>query len=231
VTVEFEAGVPVGLDGERLALVELLERAAEIGCRHGVGIVDHIEDRIVGLKGAGDIYEVRRRRSSSPRTGSWKKLVGTIHQTSSSRGSTRSGATWSTRASGGSRCAPTSTPTWTRQRAGDGDDRPAASTKVGCGSSPAPRPNAVYDADLASSRVGAASFFADRFAGFIELWSLQSRMAYRIRSARRGRLMYDKLASGAALRGRLPAAAYRRAGSGCGRRPGPGGGDFEPSAV
>ena len=39
------------------ALVELIERAAEIGMRHGVGIVDHIEDRIVGLK-VRDIYEV-----------------------------------------------------------------------------------------------------------------------------------------------------------------------------
>ena len=57
VTVEFEAGVPVALDGERLGLVELIERAAEIGMRHGVGIVDHIEDRIVGLK-VRDIYEV-----------------------------------------------------------------------------------------------------------------------------------------------------------------------------
>ncbi len=60
VEVEFEAGVPVALDGERLGLVELLERAAEIGCRHGVGIVDHIEDRIVGLK-VRDIYEVAGR--------------------------------------------------------------------------------------------------------------------------------------------------------------------------
>ena len=40
-----------------LELVELIERAAEIGCRHGVGIVDHIEDRIVGLK-VRDLYEV-----------------------------------------------------------------------------------------------------------------------------------------------------------------------------
>ena len=49
-TIEFEGGIPVALDGERLGLVELIERAAEIGMRHGVGIVDHIEDRIVGLK-------------------------------------------------------------------------------------------------------------------------------------------------------------------------------------
>ena len=49
--------MPVALDGERLGLVELLERAGEIGARHGVGIVDHIEDRIVGLK-VRDLYEV-----------------------------------------------------------------------------------------------------------------------------------------------------------------------------
>src|ERR671918_1739820 len=51
VVVGFEGGVPVSLNGERLDLVELLERAGELGARHGVGIVDHIEDRNVGLKG------------------------------------------------------------------------------------------------------------------------------------------------------------------------------------
>src|SRR5215216_1824156 len=55
--VGFDAGCPVSLDGERLGLVELLERAGELGARHGCGIVDHIEDRIVGLK-VRDIYEV-----------------------------------------------------------------------------------------------------------------------------------------------------------------------------
>src|ERR671939_518280 len=50
VEIEFERGVPVALDGERLGLVELLERVAQLGMKHGVGIVDHIEDRIVGLK-------------------------------------------------------------------------------------------------------------------------------------------------------------------------------------
>src|ERR1044072_8643885 len=55
VTVGFERGIPVALNGERLGIVELLERAAEIGQRHGVGIVDHVEDRIVRLK-VRDIY-------------------------------------------------------------------------------------------------------------------------------------------------------------------------------
>src|ERR671917_1631667 len=44
VAISFEAGVPVALDGQRLGLVELLERAAQAGMRHGVGIVDHVED-------------------------------------------------------------------------------------------------------------------------------------------------------------------------------------------
>src|ERR671931_2156799 len=42
VRLEFEHGCPVAIDGDRLDLVELLERAAEIGRRHGVGIVDHV---------------------------------------------------------------------------------------------------------------------------------------------------------------------------------------------
>ena len=54
--VEFERGLPVALDGERLELVELLGRVSQLGARHGVGFVDHIEDRIVGLK-VRDIYE------------------------------------------------------------------------------------------------------------------------------------------------------------------------------
>src|ERR1700760_356751 len=47
VTIGFEEGLPVSLDGERLGLVDLLERAADLGMKHGCGIVDHIEDRIV----------------------------------------------------------------------------------------------------------------------------------------------------------------------------------------
>ena len=78
-TVEFEAGTPVALDGERLGLVELIERAAEIGMRHGVGIVDHIEDRIVGLK-VRDIYEVPAAAILLTAHKELERLCGTIHQ-------------------------------------------------------------------------------------------------------------------------------------------------------
>src|SRR5579872_4948932 len=79
IALEFERGLPVALDGERLGLVELIERVGEIGARHGVGIVDHIEDRIVGLK-VRDIYEVPAATIILTAHRELEHLVGTIHQ-------------------------------------------------------------------------------------------------------------------------------------------------------
>ncbi len=56
VTVAFESGTPVAIDGERLAAAALLERANELAGRHGVGRVDLVENRYVGMKSRG-IYE------------------------------------------------------------------------------------------------------------------------------------------------------------------------------
>src|SRR3954464_9817116 len=50
VEVGFERGPPVSLDGERLGPVGPTHAAGALGIEHGIGIVDHIEDRIVGLK-------------------------------------------------------------------------------------------------------------------------------------------------------------------------------------
>ena len=106
VVVGFEEGVPVSLNGERLGLVDLIERAGEIGGRHGIGIVDHLEDRIVGLK-VRDLYEVPAAELILTAHKELEKLVGTIHQTPSSPSSTPTGPTWSTPGSGTSRCSPT----------------------------------------------------------------------------------------------------------------------------
>ncbi|HEX5726205.1 MAG TPA: argininosuccinate synthase [Longimicrobiaceae bacterium] len=56
VTITFEAGSPVAVDGEPLDPVKLLERLNEVGGLHGVGRVDLVEDRLVGMKSRG-IYE------------------------------------------------------------------------------------------------------------------------------------------------------------------------------
>jgi argininosuccinate synthase len=56
VEVEFVAGNPVAINGERLSSARLIERANEIGGRHGVGRVDLVENRYVGMKSRG-VYE------------------------------------------------------------------------------------------------------------------------------------------------------------------------------
>jgi argininosuccinate synthase len=55
-TVGFDGGVPVTLDGQALAPVELIDRVHAVGGRHGVGRIDHVEDRLVGIK-SREIYE------------------------------------------------------------------------------------------------------------------------------------------------------------------------------
>jgi argininosuccinate synthase len=56
VEVEFEAGDPVAVDGRRLSPAALLTKLNEIGGRHGVGRVDLVENRYVGMKSRG-VYE------------------------------------------------------------------------------------------------------------------------------------------------------------------------------
>jgi argininosuccinate synthase len=56
VEIDFEAGNPVRINGEALPPAALLARANEIGGRHGVGRVDLVENRYVGMKSRG-VYE------------------------------------------------------------------------------------------------------------------------------------------------------------------------------
>ncbi len=56
VIITFEAGTPVAVNGEHLEPVELLTKLNEIGGRHGVGRIDIVENRFVGMKSRG-VYE------------------------------------------------------------------------------------------------------------------------------------------------------------------------------
>ena len=56
VDVEFENGLPVALNGERKPLIDIIETMNRIAGTHGVGRIDHIEDRVVGIK-SREIYE------------------------------------------------------------------------------------------------------------------------------------------------------------------------------
>jgi len=185
VTVGFEAGLPVSLDGERLGLVELLERAAEIGCRHGVGIVDHIEDRIVGLK-VRDIYEVPAAAIVLTAHEELERLVGTIHQNQLKPELDRK---WGYLVYAGL--------WWEPLRADLDAYMDAVNAQVtgeiglrlykgGVRVVTRSSPNAVYDAELASFAASGGLFSQSASPGFIELFSLQSRMAHMVRERAKG---------------------------------------------
>jgi argininosuccinate synthase len=56
VEIEFDRGRPIGLNGRRLDGAELIEELNKVAGRHGVGRIDHIENRLVGIK-SREIYE------------------------------------------------------------------------------------------------------------------------------------------------------------------------------
>jgi argininosuccinate synthase len=56
VEIDFEKGVPVGLDGKRISPVELLSELNKRGGENGVGTIDIVENRLVGMKSRG-VYE------------------------------------------------------------------------------------------------------------------------------------------------------------------------------
>jgi argininosuccinate synthase len=55
-TIKFECGVPCAMNGENLHPVTLIQRLNKIAGRHGVGRIDHMEDRLVGIK-SREVYE------------------------------------------------------------------------------------------------------------------------------------------------------------------------------
>jgi argininosuccinate synthase len=181
VEVEFERGVPVALDGERLQPVQLIERAAEIAARHGVGIVDHIEDRIVGLK-VRDIYEAPAAALLLTAHQELERLVCTIHQ---NRFKPQLDQQWAYLVYAGLWWEPLRSDldaymdSVNEQVTGTiGLKLYRGSVRVVTRSSP----NAVYDASLASFAQSGGLFSQAASPGFIELFSLQSRMAWRLRN-------------------------------------------------
>jgi argininosuccinate synthase len=185
VEIGFEAGVPVSLDGETLGLVELLDRATEIGCRHGIGIVDHIEDRIVGLK-VRDIYEVPAATIILNAHAELERLVSTIHQNQFKANLDRQ---WAYLVYAGLWWEPL------RENIDaymvSANERVTGTIGIKCFKGTAcvvtrSSPNAVYDPALATFDTSGGLFSQNASPGFIELWTLQSRMAHRLRESQGG---------------------------------------------
>jgi argininosuccinate synthase len=185
VTLTFEQGEPVALNGERLPLAELIDAVAEIGCRHGVGIVDHIEDRVVGLK-VRDIYEVPAAAIILKAHKELERLTGTIHQNQFKPALDQK---WAYLVYAGLWWEPLRTDIeayidHVNQRVTGtiGIKLFKGTARVVTRESP----NAVYDPQLASFSHSGGLFSQNASPGFIELWSLQSALAHRLRQGTDG---------------------------------------------
>jgi argininosuccinate synthase len=180
VTVEFEAGVPVALNEERMGLVELIERVGALGARHGVGIIDHIEDRIVGLK-VRDIYEAPAATILLLAHQELERLVGTIHQ---NQLKPLLDQRWAYLVYAGLWWEPLREDLDAYMDAANQQVAGTIGIRLYKGSARVVSREsryAVYDQQLAGFSESGGLFSQASSPGFIELWSLQSRMAWRVR--------------------------------------------------
>ncbi|HLI32417.1 MAG TPA: argininosuccinate synthase [Solirubrobacteraceae bacterium] len=183
IELAFERGLPVALDGKAMGLVALLEELTAIGARHGVGFVDHIEDRIVGLK-VRDIYEVPAATIVLSAHRELEKLVSTIHQNQTKPFLEErfaylvyAGLWWE----------PLREDLDAYMIAANEAVTGTIALKLYKGSVHVIRrssPNAVYDPALATFATSGGLFSQAAAPGFIELFSLPSRMAWRLRQSR-----------------------------------------------
>ncbi|HJU34639.1 MAG TPA: argininosuccinate synthase [Nitrososphaera sp.] len=79
VELEFDQGVPVGADGQHMPLINLIQYVNEKAGGHGVGIVDHIEDRVVGIK-SREVYEAPAAMTIIEAHRDLEKMVLTNHE-------------------------------------------------------------------------------------------------------------------------------------------------------
>ncbi|MBP5533628.1 MAG: argininosuccinate synthase, partial [Lachnospiraceae bacterium] len=56
ISMTFEKGIPTSLNGEKLSATEIIKKLNKLGGKHGIGIVDLVENRVVGMKSRG-VYE------------------------------------------------------------------------------------------------------------------------------------------------------------------------------
>ncbi len=56
VTISFEKGIPTAVNGEKMKVSDVIRKLNELGGKHGIGIIDIVENRVVGMKSRG-VYE------------------------------------------------------------------------------------------------------------------------------------------------------------------------------
>ncbi len=176
--IEFKEGLPIAINGTEMTPLELIGELNHLAGSHGVGIIDHIEDRLVGIK-SREVYECPAAVTIIEAHRDLEKLVLTRHELAFKAGVERE---WAWLVYSGLWLEPLRTALdrfiETTQQRVTGKVRlklyKGALRVVGRSSK-----NSIYRVDL--STYNKNSTFDQRSAvGFIELWGLQSRIAARI---------------------------------------------------
>ncbi len=174
-TIRFEDGVPVAVNSEEMDPVALVDAVNDVAGKHGVGRIDHIEDRLVGIK-SREVYECPAAMVIIEAHKDLEKLVLTRHEVSFKQ---QVDALWSTLVYTG---------LWMDPLREDLDAFIEATQKRVCGEVKIKlykgalhivgrsSPLSLYDLNLATYNIE-SRFDQSSSAGFIELWGLPTRMA------------------------------------------------------
>ncbi len=177
VTVGFEGGVPSSLGGSELKLPQIISELNAVAGRNGVGVVDHIEDRLVGIK-SREVYECPAATVILEAHRELEKMVLNRHQLNFKR---MVDTVWSDMVYTGLWVDPLKTDLDafidSTQKKVDGTVR-VKLYKGGLRVVGRSSPNSLYDANLATYS-SSSTFNQQHAEGFIEFWGLPSRVASR----------------------------------------------------
>jgi len=182
ILVGFRGGLPISLDEVEMPLHEIIPAIAERACRNGVGIMDHIEDRVVGLK-VRDVYEVPAATVILEAHRELEKLVCTGRQNALKP---NLDLRWAQMAYEGLWYEPLMQDLNAFMDHVNRKVEGTVTVRLYKGSATVvtrDSPIALYDRTLATFDAD-PSFSQNASPGFIELFSLQSRMAHQIAEAR-----------------------------------------------
>ena len=175
VALKFENGIPVAVNDEEMDPVAIINAVNDMAGKHGVGRIDHIEDRLVGIK-SREVYECPAALVIIEAHKDLEKLVLTRHEVSFKQ---QVDALWSTLVYTG---------LWMDPLREDLDAFIEATQKRVCGEVKIKlykgafhivgrsSPFSLYDLNLATYNIE-STFDQASSAGFIELWGLPTRMA------------------------------------------------------
>jgi argininosuccinate synthase len=182
VVVSFREGLPTALDGREMGLVELIAEAAALAAKNGVGIMDNVEDRVVGLK-VRDIYEVPAAELILRAHAELEKLVFTGRQSAFKRSVD---LMWAQICYEGLWYEPLMADLGAYVASASALVEGDVTVRLYKGNATVvarSSPNELYDKNMATFDAN-PTFSQNASPGFIELFSLQSRMAHQIRRAR-----------------------------------------------